>query len=695
MEQLTIHQALHGYRDGHRMLRSSISLGADASRSLLVLSDMSGPSMQSGFEDYLTGYPLVGTDFYVIARTWYAPEMKRPGCVWTHSLLIDRGSVGVVTASDLLPLFRRPDSSDAPDPMYAEQLQIALKKTDTIYRLDSHDRITARIVAQAVYRELRPVIILGDSAESHKELVLELWMQLWPSARQTFSFCTGALLPRDQSGLLLDLQVVPRSVPPSQFRKSSAMATVIDLQKSDVLEEPWIDVIVDDLIAGHAGLFRAWLSAIVGVKTSREAVRPLANLFPAWRVTTASTPSQLFEAISKVGLENLLDAEMAEHLLEQVFRSANLTTASSSDRSVLETLAREPDAEIFRIAAPAIQRRTRSIFEESRTEGLNLLTALLGMRLKPIGELILCDIFDLLDISEALEIAKSRPDLMPAIVRANPQFSCSADLWRTSRIDHREIIAAIADTHPSAEVISEIVDAIITANADNVVEELFTVVGEVAVFATLNALQAGRRMDGVHWRSALARRPSVVLLWVEQQGIVGDFELMVVSSFVNPADQSSRERCAALWLSYVGEHPRLVGDTRVAAFGVALALSEPGRLALLECFFQTVYEALATGKLEYEVWEWMRKFAPPISRWREWDKCERIAWASALLLARENASPRVFFETVRSSNALAHVIRALDDDRDRRRYLKSLRNACEEDVSLATTAQRKLIGVRQ
>ena len=44
MPPVSIHQAIHGYRDGHRLLSSSVSLGADAARAMLVLSDMSGPA---------------------------------------------------------------------------------------------------------------------------------------------------------------------------------------------------------------------------------------------------------------------------------------------------------------------------------------------------------------------------------------------------------------------------------------------------------------------------------------------------------------------------------------------------------------------------------------------------------------------------------------------------------------------------
>src|SRR5579872_1415199 len=88
MRPIYAHQTLHGYGDGHQLLASSIDLPTAQSSALLVMSDLSGPGFRRGYESYLTGYPLGGAGVYCIARTWFAPELSRPGCVWTHSILL-------------------------------------------------------------------------------------------------------------------------------------------------------------------------------------------------------------------------------------------------------------------------------------------------------------------------------------------------------------------------------------------------------------------------------------------------------------------------------------------------------------------------------------------------------------------------------------------------------------------------------
>src|SRR6266436_1552911 len=92
-EVIELDQTLHGYENGHRLLASSLRLESRDERALLTMSDLSGPTAAESFLEYLTGYMLPGGSHYAIAKTWYASEMERPGCVWTHTLLISAGDI--------------------------------------------------------------------------------------------------------------------------------------------------------------------------------------------------------------------------------------------------------------------------------------------------------------------------------------------------------------------------------------------------------------------------------------------------------------------------------------------------------------------------------------------------------------------------------------------------------------------------
>ena len=106
---------LHGYDNGHRFLGGSVSLKNRADMdTIATLSDWSEYVAEGGSEpSYITAYPLKESGYYVIAKTWYADEMKRPGCVWTHSLLLPFDLLNDIDDfKRMLELFVRPSEKN-------------------------------------------------------------------------------------------------------------------------------------------------------------------------------------------------------------------------------------------------------------------------------------------------------------------------------------------------------------------------------------------------------------------------------------------------------------------------------------------------------------------------------------------------------------------------------------------------------
>src|SRR4051812_48001358 len=109
MNDVRIHHTLHGYSDGHRLVAASRKLSSLSQRVLRTMTDLSGPRLVKGFETYLTGYIVPEDNIFALSRTWYAEEAERPGCVWTHTLLLEEEMMRHLTSlRSLLRYFRRP-----------------------------------------------------------------------------------------------------------------------------------------------------------------------------------------------------------------------------------------------------------------------------------------------------------------------------------------------------------------------------------------------------------------------------------------------------------------------------------------------------------------------------------------------------------------------------------------------------------
>ena len=198
-ERPKVHQAFHGYADGHRQLALSTTLKPKDQKTLLALSDISGPGARLEEEGYLTGYPLTDSGVFALARTWPAPEMPRPGCVWTHTLLIDFADLAVLPYLGVLAgLFRRPSGQG--DALWYDKPQKLSTTVDG--SLMPEQRSWARQVLAALYGKPKSRIVALNSNPEVDRAVLALWSQQWPRLRRSFRFCTFAASDRSRGGKL-------------------------------------------------------------------------------------------------------------------------------------------------------------------------------------------------------------------------------------------------------------------------------------------------------------------------------------------------------------------------------------------------------------------------------------------------------------------------------------------------------------
>ena len=197
-----VHQQLHGYRNGHQLLRSSVRLDRKDQDLIDHLSDMAGP-LRSGehFSAYLTAYPLPSLNYYALARTEQDLDAPRAGCVRTKTLLVPMPFWEYeANPADLAELLNVPTSD--------EPIVVTIKpQSPTLAPVNN--TVLAELV-EALFLEERSAIVVFD-APSPKEIVLRLLTALWPSMRRNFSLCTFALSPRTLSGKSFDLLFAPKS----------------------------------------------------------------------------------------------------------------------------------------------------------------------------------------------------------------------------------------------------------------------------------------------------------------------------------------------------------------------------------------------------------------------------------------------------------------------------------------------------
>ena len=207
---MKIHQLLHGYSEGHKLLAGSVSnIPPKDRKKLAVLSDWDEYATGRDDDSYITCYPLPESNYYAIAKTWYANDMDRPGCVWTHTLLID-----CFDESDFLDLrqlyycFRRPEEgsySDYEKPIYLTEDEWN-DKNNPIQMFDEPS--LDYWLHELLYGKTALTFSVEKSSDYYQMLVLSIISHLSRPLMYRFSLCSGTGRVRKYENKLFDLQFI-------------------------------------------------------------------------------------------------------------------------------------------------------------------------------------------------------------------------------------------------------------------------------------------------------------------------------------------------------------------------------------------------------------------------------------------------------------------------------------------------------
>lgn len=194
---ININQFLFGYDDGHRLISYSEVLPYESSSLLLMLSDLARGVTFQKKDYYWTGFPLQDLKSYALLKTWDAPEMSRPGCVWTHALVISFSDLArIKDLSVLKGLFKKPFSPSIESSDYSQPLQLTstmASKDESLNEFIDSEEILKLL--QLIYDE-DPEFLLEGSSRWHfdENAWFLIWSQQWPKVRRDFVFRTSGTI---------------------------------------------------------------------------------------------------------------------------------------------------------------------------------------------------------------------------------------------------------------------------------------------------------------------------------------------------------------------------------------------------------------------------------------------------------------------------------------------------------------------
>jgi hypothetical protein len=633
-KSLRIEQLLHGYSHGHHLLAGSIELSKSAQQLTSVLSDLSGPEVSDRFAEYITGYPLADDKYYALGKTWYASEMNRPGCAWTHTLLIRFEDIKAIGDGRILfPHFRRPckdfERSDYCSTIELQQSSksgVCLSCTDTANEL--------RYLLWSIYEESKPIILPSDSPDEYEKLILLIWQNQWGGLRKNFSFCTGSFAGRKLGRKSFDIQVVPHALAKSVARGSeeSSVADTSAMKASLSGFPNWVGKAADEMLWGNES-FRRYLDFFGGDCEKKQYFSSLARLYLHLENGAFSSVDEYLAAATSIFnvdefaliMRNVLESA-SKQLPNRWFKCDNIVTFLS------ELACSEKHSYVW-WSSCQLMSVVESLWHSDRIQGKTLFKRLISRDLNQFGESLLKEYSQLLEPEQLPALTDMDLGACNVIVRLNPRFALSSAIWRECGNFQREIIHCLKEGHVENGLPQEIVRKVLIESSETLCDEVFDTFGEVSIRVFLEwareAIYQNEKKVRM-WAKICAHSPETCIQWLSLSEPVETDLLILIVSALDPYSDAVCRCGVGRWAKFFGQlRWETVGaDAKLvlAQFFLPLVLASNEVVAedVMKSAFQTIHDELRKNRFDYGQWLRLERLLPSASWYNSWDKCKRL-----------------------------------------------------------------------
>jgi GTPase-associated protein 1, N-terminal domain type 1 len=630
MKSIAIQQTLHGYSEGHRLLDGSVKLADELARLVLRMSDLSGGNVVSGFEEYLTGYPIEPINLYAFAKTWYAPEMPRPGCVWTHTLFISGSAMAeIADLQSLTSLFVRPQSPKSITG-YSNPIQFEVKQSVVALSPMNGTPVQVADLIETLYAQKKEnVLIAAQSSRSYEAALFRVWSQQWPQLRKAFTFCTGALSSRGFAGKPFDVQCAPpvlvREITSATTAKQSTELNL--LVKSDQQQAAWFVRATDDALNANGGEFRHLLWEFADVP-DRTLYICFAQLIDKFLNASERTVDDLIAMVA----EMFPGSDTGFGLKSAFFgRGREIPGFKPFEEGIiLSALASTPHFEAFDSEALLLRSRGSDLCNRNVESARQTITRLFRSSVNRLGEDILAGMIEAMNPVIAVAVTTEQPQFLPMLFRAKPELGVSPELWSAAGDRKRELFEALISNPNLNEGLTRSIGlALLESDSEFLLKRALETWGQPVVFGVLDWLAKGNGQLTDRSLGALTYHVESIAQWILAHEDAPQSVVIDAAHIVAPFSYQFRQYDSRVWLRTFRDLAAQ-GNQSEANYFAAMILAlgfqnaPPESLTLVEDCFERVHQLAWNDALPDAAWLILDPIVPHLWWLHDWDKCERL-----------------------------------------------------------------------
>lgn len=504
---IIVNQTLHGYANGHQMIASSFEWGLDDRKKMDVLSDLNGRCNKEDLS-YYTGYSLSDGKKYVIAKTWYAYEMSRPGCVWTHSIIFDiEDIIKINNFNDVINSFKRPAENNYED--YTKCIAF----TDSEQEAIEDNRYITRYMIYTMYGTAIPRIVYFH--DYNNEVIKELLfcIQGMPAKLlKDFSFCTMTYEARVYNGKMFSYQITTKSMAETLKIQNPQLSICIPIEKIEKMPY-WVNCFYEYLInkrieevynfiANYGENFLKW-----------ESFNEFVRIFFLLQNRKNLTINEYFNILLKV---------MKNDCCELIQRTVDLLLSENfwfySFENVEYQIVENLDMGVFKLTKIQNNDLYNKIMAGKLEDLFPLLCKYKEGKLKRNSQEFLEKIISNLKPKDLKRVSQMNEDLCVILVRLNPNLLLSEDIWKEKREFQITLLYSSGRWNDLLRV-KKLLKLLIKKYKADVANEMYNIYGEEIIPILLEIAKDEIDNDEnywSHWYQIIEKKPTVMLKMLKE-----------------------------------------------------------------------------------------------------------------------------------------------------------------------------------
>ena len=619
---MKIEQMLHGYDNGHRLLAGSVllknSMDMDA---IAVMSDWS-EYVDSSDSSYLTAYPLKESNYYVVAKTWYADEMKRPGCVWTHSLLIPIDCLNSIDDFNRLrTLFVRPKLEETLD-NYSHTIEYENRNFSVSdYEVLKVDRFLALQVFQCFVNakcSLVSMEVLKDK-DTMERLMLSVMNVLPQEFLLKLSWCTGTAYQRKLNGIPLTWQFLTRGRDNNIGAKRE--------------EGRWMTYVLDGILRGDVNqgqLLRMFSEDIQEKEDNYAAIVIMLYTLEDYFKTGDKSEVRYGQVLNSIA--KYFPAASDGTVIKKLCTNRTFSDRYCGDERFFYYFCTLPLDGVFDITETKVIERWNEFLERNRNDYLPFLNKLSEAgHVNDWGIQVLKESVEVISDEEVITAFRTCFNLFTMIALLNPMLLNRIQWNKLDKGELEALLPLILDYRIRDGFYRwKELFKVSLANGIDFSEQLAKVIFDGTDNATSVLLDyvndhTSRDVDIVFGRQ-LKHHERDVLQWLKSKDSITDNVAYAISNAINEHSSIVVSEGVHIWKPYLSLQNHNL-QQEVYAFLFILSFNwvkDIDALKLMRMSFYPLHTLQASGHLKYNIWSQILPCLDSLFIWEDWDKCKKL-----------------------------------------------------------------------